>query len=315
MSNVRYLGKSSGQSPTVRTDKAIPPRPVKHEALITPPMRYWGRDDVLSGRVVGDSMCPTLLDNDLVMAVIGLTALPLDIVFFPFEANPALPGVTMSVARYNLQQGRAFLTKDHPRYAKYKPEVEPEEILGVIVEILPRSSRSPSENHFNVQSLRAMFRSLRQKCPPGLGWLSAGTMEKLTYALEVPTSEWLDGRLPSGYFRAFARTPQPHVGIGVRDLLTINPTIQSRVGDLVLQTNDQGESVFGVLRRDRLTDPEPGPFWLGSTDADSDVRFEAKDLRQLATIARVDRTDHIALAAGRTETDRRAQSGGREELL
>jgi hypothetical protein len=315
MSNVKFLRQSSGQHGTARRDATMRPRPMKHETPMTFPMRYRGRDDVEWGRVVGDSMCPTLLDNDLVVVNTGLTPLPLDIVFFPFEANPALPGVTMSVARYNLQRRRAFLTKDHPRYARYRPEVEPEEILGVVVEIVPRSSRSRSENHFSVQKTRAMFRSLHQKIPPDIGWQSVHTMQKLTCALELPSSELLDGRLPSGYFRAFAQAPQPHVGIGVRDLLTIRPTPESRVGDLVLQTNDKGESVFGVLRRDRLTDPEPGPFWLGSTDTDSDVRFEAEDLRQLATIVRVDRADHVALAAGRDETDRRAQSGGREELL
>jgi hypothetical protein len=241
------------------------------------------------------------------MVITGMLPLHHDIVVVPF-ANMALPGVEMAVARYNLQDGRSFLTKDSPRYAHGEQELHDAEILSVAVEIFPRSSRSPSENHFVVAGARAMFRSLRRKAPSDLGWLSLRVTQTLARALDLPASELLDGRLPCGYFRAFAKTPQPHVGIGVRDLLTINPTAESRVGELVIRTNDEGECAFGVLRRDGPLDPKAGPSWLGSTDSASDVRFGAEDWHQLATIVRVDRADDIALAAGRTEAERRAQS-------
>jgi hypothetical protein len=140
-------------------------------------------------------------------------------------------------------------------------------------------------------------------------------VQELSCTLDVAASELLDGRLPSACFRAFAKAPQLHVGIGTRDVLTIDPGPRPCVGDLVIQTNNQGDSRFGVLRQDGPDDSKPGSFWLGSTDHDSDVRFETEDWCHIATVLRVDRADHVALASGRTDIDRRSRSGGREELL
>ena len=259
-------------------------------------------------------MSPTLLDNDKVIIARKLPPSRNDIVMIPFE-NTALPDVRLAIARYNCAKGRMFVTKDQPRYARYKVEVTGRHILGVAVEILPRTRRSPTENHFKIQSIADVYRHQHEKIPTDLGFYLDRRTTEFLRALEIPDHEFLDGRLPWGCFRAFAREPQAHVGIGIRDVLTIDPAAESVVGQLVLRTSLEGESLFGVLRRDGLDDPTPGPFWLGPTDG-SDFRVEDDDgWFDRGVVVRIDRADHVALAAGRSQADRRENSCGREELL
>jgi len=259
-------------------------------------------------------MAPTILDHDLLFTDTARLPSPHDIVVVPFEGRRDMPGVDTLLARYNVGVRGPFLTKDNPRYSAFEAPVTDAGILGVVIEIMPRLARSPHENHFDVHRVRAMHRDLGRKIPGDVGLLPPAFTGKLASALDIPDGEFLGGRLPWGCFRAFAKVAQPHVGIGVRDMLTINPASQSRTGDLVIQTNNQGESVFGILRRDR-SGSDPGPFWLVSTDDGSEVRFEVQDWYHAGTVVRVDAASHIALAAGRTETDRRAKSGRRAELL
>jgi hypothetical protein len=311
--NLTVGNGSLTQRRIARRGAGIPPRLFEPEVPVPIPRRYSGRSDVIFSRVTGDGMSPTLLDNDVLVVVTSLAPRPHDLVLIPFDRTDALPGVTMSVARYNLVEGATFFTKDHPSFAGHKQDADEREILGVGVEILPRTFRSRSENHFLEQKARATMRSLRH--PSEFAWFGARTLKKLTCALEVPASELVDGRLPCGYFRGFANAPQPHLGIGVRDRLTINPTLELRVGDLVIRTNDEGESAFGVLRRDGRIGPHASPTRSAFADTNLDVLFRAEGWHHAATIERVDSADHIALAAGRTETNRRTQGGGREELL
>ncbi len=317
MADFEYLGTitraANGQF--VRRTEAIPPRPETPETSIVVPLRYWGREEIMPWLVVGDSMAPTILDHDLLFAERGLLPSPHDIVVVPFEGRRDMPGVHTLVARYNLGVRGPFLTKDNPRYSDFEARASDAGILAVVLEILPRQSRSSHENHFLVHRTRAMHRELGRKIPGDVGLLLRPFTEKLTSVLDIPEGEFLGGRLPWGCFRAFAKVAQPHVGIGVRDLLTINPAGQQRTGDLVIRTNNEGESLFGLLQRDKKVGSEPGRFWLGSTDPGSDFRFEGEDFYQLATVLRVDAASHIALAAGRTLADRRAKSGGRVELL
>jgi hypothetical protein len=314
MGNVEYLGSPSSKSRS-RTVRRVQPR-IESVAYVEVPLRYWGRKDVLSVRVVGDSMSPTLLDNDQIIVARGLAPSPNDIVVIPFEEVPSLPGVRFAVARYKCLDGRTFVSKDQPRYARYNAEVTEKHVLGVAVEILPRDRRNPRENHFKVQSAREVYRDQRKKIPADLGFFLDGRTREFLRALEIPDCEFLDGRLPWGSFRAFARAPQPHVGIGTRDVLTIDPAAQSFVGQLILKTSSEGESLFGVLQRDGLHDPTPRPFLLGPTADGSDFRVEDHDgWYHRGVVARIDRADHVALAAGRSHSDRRENSGGREELL
>lgn len=317
MADLTYLGTATriAGGELVWDPVVIPPRPACDLDLVDVPMRYWGSDDARSFRVVGSSMSPTLLDNDICMAVSSLEPSPHDIVLAQFPPSPALPGITTMVARYNALDGRAFLTKDNPDHARYEREVSTSEIRGVVVDILPRECRSRHENHFEIQSAMQMFRSARRKPPSNLGRFSIAMMQRVNRVLDVPECELLDGRLPSGCFRAFAKAHQPHVGITSRDLLTINPSGGSRVGDLVVACNEQGEPMFGVLRRDGLTDRSPGPFWFGATDPDSSVRFEHEEWHTLGKVVRVDNPSHVALAAGRSHADRMVASRGRKELL
>jgi len=317
MADFEYLGTftRAANCEFVRRAEAVPPRPEATETQIAVPLRYSGREEIMAASVVGDSMAPTILDNDLLIVDSGLLPSPHDIVVVPFKGRRHLPGVHLLVARYNLGVRGPFLTKDNADYSSFEVRITERGILAVVLEIIPRLSRNPHENHFNVHRARAMHRDLGRKIPPDVGLLSTRFAEKLASALDIPDGEFLGDRLPWGCFRAFAKVSQPHVGIGVRDVLTINPTIQSRTGDLVIRTNDQGESGFGLLQRDKKAGSEPGKFCIGSTDPGSDVRFEEEDWYQVGTVVRVDAASHIALAAGRTEADRRVKSGGREELL
>jgi hypothetical protein len=260
-------------------------------------------------------MAPTILDHDLLFTDVSLLPSPHDIVVVPFAGRRDLPGVDTLVARYNVGVRGPFLTKDNPRYSEFETRVTDTGILAVVLEIVPRLSRSPHENHFNVHRARAMHRELGRKIPRDVGLLSTRFTDRLASALDIPDGEYLRGRLPWGCFRAFAKVAQPHVGIGVRDLLTIYPASQSRTGDLVIQSNDKGEPVFGLLKRDQKVGSEPGKFWVGSTDPRSDFRFEVEKWSHLATVLRVDAASHVALAPGRTGAERRAKSAGRGELL
>jgi peptidase S24-like protein len=315
MANVEYPGWPSGKSKR-RAVRKVKPRIVESLAWAALPLRYRGRNDVVYVRVVGDSMSPTLLDNDQIIVAMGLAPSPNDIVLIPFEEVPSLPGVRLAIARYKCVDGRTFITKDQPRYARYKVEVTDQQILGVAVEILPRDGRNPHENHFTVQSFAEIYRDRHEKIPADLGFFLDGRTTEFLRALEIPDCEFFSRRLPWGCFRAFAREPQPHVGIGTRDVLTIDPSAESFVGQLVLKASRKGDSLFGILQRDGLHDPTPGRFWLGPTDG-SDFRVEVDDdaWYHRGVVARIDRADHVALAAGRSHSDRRENSGGREDLL
>jgi len=260
-------------------------------------------------------MSPTVLDNDVLMVVSSLTPEPHDIVLLRFAPNPLLPGITKAIVRYAKRGARAFVTKDSQRYEWYERKVVASDILGVVVEILPRRWRSPHENHFAVESEKAMLRVLGRKIEPDMGLLSCAKMDRFASIFDIPDCELLDGRLPRGPFRASAKADQPHVGIGTRDIVIIDPKMESCVGDLIVATSDQGDPMFGVLRRDGLTDLCPGQFWLGSTDPDSDVRVGGEAWDHLGTVARVDNHSHVALAAGHSHADRVVASRGRKELL
>ncbi len=95
MGNFTYLGPVGR---TRRRGEGIPPRPLEQEAEVAIPMRYWGRPDAVIARVVGESMCPTMLDNDHLMVITSILPLHHDVVVVPF-ADRRLPGVEMAVAR------------------------------------------------------------------------------------------------------------------------------------------------------------------------------------------------------------------------
>lgn len=211
-------------------------------------------------RVVGDSMQPGILHHDTIV-VLHRTPKSGDLVCVRTEPlpDPVYGKIEMCIGRYR----DGFLTKDNARYRTLKSKpVKEEDIVGVIVRIIPRECRDPFENDECIQQFRALERSLGI-APDDMGFFCDADRDLFSAVVSIPPSELIAGDLPWGYFRAIAHADQPHVDIRAGDTLTINPTRETCVGQLVVcKLENGGPTIIGGLKREGLGTKEPGEFYI-----------------------------------------------------
>lgn len=290
MSNCEYVGTlERDPDGTVRIRRPhIPPAPARVKRAIPIPWsveRQLARGTAYVTRVVGDSMQPTILDNDAVVVSAIRAARQGDIVVVRSDRpHPVYGPVDGYVWRYD---GHC-LRKDNPRYREQHPVAG---IIGVITRILARSYRDEQENYLRIQQHRALLESFNEAVPPDLGFYRGRDLRDLRAIFTIPDAELLDGRLPWGPFRATAIANHPHVGITTKDTLTVDPTIESRVGLLVVERNDEGETILGILQRDGLRSRHPGKFFIETAERRVDItRDDGYPLyRTIAVIERIQR--------------------------
>jgi SOS-response transcriptional repressor LexA len=211
-------------------------------------------------RIVGDSMQPGILDNDVAVVV---HRAPKDgdvVVVRTDEPHPIYGSITACVWRYHQKDREAFLTKDNTAYRTQR-RVTAEEIMGVVVNVLPRERRNELENYARIQEFLAIDRAL-SRCPStDLGFYTDMKCETFSAVVTIPESELLGHRLPWGYFRAIAKADHLHVGIHAGDILTIDATPDTHVGQLVIDQHEDGTITIGMLQRERLHEQRPGEFY------------------------------------------------------
>ena len=216
-------------------------------------------------RILGDSMQPGILDNDVGVVV---HRAPNDgdvVVVRTDKPHPVYGAISACVWRYH-QHGRdAFLTKDNTTYRGQR-RVTGEQIMGVVASVLPRERRNELENYARIQEFLAIDRALG-RCPStDLGFYKQAKRDAFSTLVTIPESELIDHRLPWGYFRAIAKTNHLHVGIRAGDILTIDATPDTHVGQLVIDQHEDGTITIGVLQRERLHEPCPGEFYVDVGD-------------------------------------------------
>lgn len=218
-------------------------------------------------RVVGDSMQPGILHNDT--AVVSLTRWPRngDAVIVAAKSPHRVFGeVSGYVWRYHNARGRATLAKDNRRYRE-QPSVTPKEIVGVVTSVLPRQSRDEFENYERIQCDKALYRACKWgDLPSDLGFYRDARVAEFRAVVDIPPVEMLEGRLPWGIFRGFAKGDYPHLGIVVGDILTVEPNGESCVGVTVIERSDTGDTIIGVLQREGLGTARPGEFFVDLPD-------------------------------------------------
>jgi len=296
MSNCEYVGTLE-QLPdgTVRIRRPhIPPAPPRTKRPIQIPLsaeRQFARGNAYVTTVIGDSMQPTILDNDVI--VVSTIRRPRHRDIVAVKANgphPIYGPIDGYIWRYYVHDGCTCLRKDNPHYREEQPATR-EEIIGVITRILPRSYRDEQENYLRIQQHRAFSQACNVTDPPDLGFYRGCDLRDLCTIFTIPDGELLDGRLPWGAFRASTITDHPHVGITTKDTLTVDPTIESHVGQLVAKRNDEGETILGVLQRDGLRSRYPGKFFIETAECRVDItREDGYPLyRTIAVIERIQR--------------------------
>lgn len=210
-------------------------------------------------------MQPRILDNDVAVV---LHRAPKDgdvVVVRTDEPHPVYGAITACVWRYHQKCRDAFLTKDNTMYRTQR-HVTPEEILGVVASVLPREGRNELENYARIQEFLAIDRALG-RCPStDLGFYTEAKRDVFSTVVTIPESELIDHRLPWGYFRALAKADYAHVGIHAGDILTIDATPDTHVGQLVIDQHDDGTITIGVLQRERLHEQRPGEFYIDVGD-------------------------------------------------
>jgi hypothetical protein len=241
--------------------------------------------------VIGDSMQPTILDNDAVVISTIRRPRHRDIVAVKADKpHPIYGPIDGYIWRYDAHN--QCLRKDNPYYREPQP-VAHEEITGVITRILPRAYRDEQENYLRVQQHRALSRACNITDPPDLGFYRDRNLQELRSIFTIPDSELLDGRLPWGAFRASAITDHPHVGITTKDTLTVDPTIESHVGLLVVERADDGETLLGVLQRDGLRSRHPGEFYIETAERRVNVSRDDGRYPLYRTIAVIERIQRL----------------------
>lgn len=212
-------------------------------------------------RILGDSMQPRILDHD-VAVILHRTPKDGDVVVVRTdEPHPVYGAIAACVWRYH-QNGRdAFLTKDNTAYRTQR-HVTPEEILGVVASVLPRERRNELENYARIQEFLAIDRALGRRPSTDLGYYTEAKRRALSAVVTIPASELLGHRLPWGYFRALAKADHLHVNIHADDILTIDATPDTHVGQLVIDQHDNGTITIGMLQRERLHEQQPGEFYI-----------------------------------------------------
>jgi len=242
--------------------------------------------------VIGDSMQPAILDNDV--AVVSPIRLPRHrdiVVIKATRPHPVYGPIDGYVWRYYARGDERSLGKDNPRYRDRQPVLR-EEILGVVTRILPRAYRDEQENYLRIQQHRALSQACNITDPPDLGFYRERDLNELRTVFQISAAELVDDRLPWGLFRATAITDHPHVGITTQDVLTVEPTIESCTGQLVVKRNKDGETILGVLQRDGLRSRHPGDFFIETEErrvnvSRDDGRYPL--YRAIAVIKRIQR--------------------------
>jgi len=270
----------------------IPPAPVRIERPVPIPWsveRQLARGRAYVAGVIGDSMQPTILDNDTIVVSTIRAPRHRDIVVVK-GPHPVCGAIKGYVWRYYVDGDRIWLGKDNPRYSEPK-SVAREEILGIITRVLPRTYRNEQENYVRIQQDRALLESLSAPVPPDLGFYRPRFLCELRTIFSIPDPELLDGRLPWGAFRARVLTNQEHVGITTKDTLTVDPAMESKVGRLVVECADDGAIILGILQRDGLGSGRPGKFFIETAERRVDItRKDGYPLyRTIAVIARIER--------------------------
>jgi SOS-response transcriptional repressor LexA len=297
MSDCEYLGTlERDPDGTVRIRRPhIPPAPARTRRPIQIPLsveRQIDRGNVYVTTVIGDSMQPTILDNDVVVVSPSRSPRHRDIVVIRAHApHPVYGPIDGYVWRYYACASERSLGKDNPHYRDRQPVLR-EEIVGVVTRILPRAYRDEHENYLRIQQHRALSQACKITDPPDLGFYRERDLRELRAIFQIPESELVHGRLPWGFFRATAITDHPHVGITTQDILTVEPTIESCTGQLVVKRNDDGETILGVLQRDGLRSRHPGEFFIETAErrinvSRDDGRYPL--YRAIAVIKRIQR--------------------------
>ena len=267
VTQVRYLGSvvvgPDGRLRLERPRITPPPAPpIDHPINVPRSVRRaiaGGRGFL--ARILGDSMQPGILDND-VGVVVHRTPQDGDIVVVRTELpHPVYGVITACVWRYHTQRRAAFLTKDNTAYRTQR-RVRAEEIMGVVASVLPRERRNELENYARIQEFMAIDRALG-RCPSSaLGFYTQAKRDAFSAVVTIPDSELSGERLPWGYFRAIAKADHLHVGIRAGDILTIDATPDTHVGQLVIDQHEDGTITVGVLQRERLHEQPPGEFYI-----------------------------------------------------
>lgn len=315
MSDCEYLGTlERDPDGTVRIRRPhIPPAPARIKRPIQIPCsveRQLARGNAYVTTVIGDSMQPTILDNDAV--VVSTICAPRHRDIIVIKANgphPVYGPIDGYVWRLYARAGDTCLGKDNPHYRERQP-VKREEIIGVVTRILPRAYRDEQENYLRIQQHRALSQACNVTDPPDLGFYRGCDLRELRAIFNIPDAELLDGRLPWGVFRASTITNYAHVGITTKDILTVDPTIESHVGQLVVKRNDEGETIIGVLERDGLRSRKPGKFYVEAAERRIDVtREDGYPLyRTVAVIERIQRRGVVIPLLQRTTAKARAEA-------
>lgn len=296
MSNCEYIGTlERDPDGTVRIRRPhIPPVPARVKRPIQIPLsveRALARGNAHVTTVIGDSMEPAILDNDAIVVSTIRAPRNRDIVVLKATGpHPVYGPVDGYVWRYYVEGSGACLRKDNPYYSERQP-VTREEILGVVTRVLPRAYRDEQENYLRIQQHRAFLESFKESVPADLGFYRQRNLDELRAIFAIPDAELVDGRLPWGAFRATVLADQPHVGITTKDALTVHPNIESRVGLLVVERGDDGETILGILQRDGWRSRHPGKFFIETAERRVDVtREDGYPLyRTIAVIERIQR--------------------------
>lgn len=216
-------------------------------------------------RIVGDSMQPGILDND-VAVVIHRTPKDGDIVVVRTdEPHPVYGTITACIWRYHQNGRNAHLTKDNTTYRTQR-RVTVEEIIGIVPSVLPRERRNELENYARIQEFLAIDRSLGRRPSTDLGFYTDAKRDAFSAVVTIPDSELVGTRLPWGHFRAIAVADHLHAGIRAGDILTIDATPDTHVGQLVIDQHDDGTITIGLLQRERLHEQRPGEFYIDVGD-------------------------------------------------
>lgn len=254
--------------------------------------RQIARGNLYVTTVIGDSMQPTILDNDVVVVSTSRSPRHQDIVVIRAKGPHPLYGpIDGYVWRYHARAGDTCVGKDNSRYRDRQPVMR-EEIVGVVTRILPRAYRDEQENYLRIQQHRALSRACNITDPPDLGFYRKRDLNELRAVFQIPADELVHGRLPWGLFRATAITDHPHVGITTQDVLTVEPTIESCTGQLVVKRNEDGETILGVLQRDGLRSRHPGEFFIETEERRINVSRDDGHYplyRAIAVIKRIQR--------------------------
>lgn len=295
MSECEYLGTvERDPDGTVRIRRPhIPPAPARTKRQIKIPFsveRQIARGNAYVTTVIGNSMQPTILDNDMVVVSTIRAPRHRDIVVIRANRpHPVYGPIDGYVWRYYARTGD--LGKDNSHYRDRQPVMR-EEIVGVVTRILHRAYRDEQENYLRLQQHRALSQACNLKDPPDLGFYRERDLNELRAAFQIPESELFHGRLPWGLFRATAIANHPHVGITTQDVLTIEPTIESCTGQLVVKHNTDGETILGILQRDGLRSRHPGEFFIETAERRINVSHDDGRYplyRAIAVIKRIQR--------------------------